>query len=136
MERILADQISTIIDIIENSEKPLGREDILALFPGPDKISSRTLIRRLNDLVSAGQIVAEGQARSRVYRSVSKQFQSRRQSASASLSLPGGVPVAEDGRDVLAYVTQPLAARQPVAYDRSFLDTYVPNQTWYLVCSK
>ena len=45
---------------------------------------------------------------------------------------PSYIPLSADSRDILAYVDQALEARKPVGYQRDFLDTYEPNQTWYL----
>lgn len=90
-------------------------------------------MRRLNDLISAGRVVAEGNARARLYRlAMAAPALTTEGIAAGALALSGGIPLAEDGRDVLAYVTQPLAGRRPVGYDRAFLDDYVPNETWYL----
>ena len=37
-----------------------------------------------------------------------------------------------DSQDILTYIEQPSIARKPVGYQRDFLDTYRPNETWYL----
>ncbi|WP_235219079.1 Fic family protein [Sphingobium sp. C100] len=42
------------------------------------------------------------------------------------------VPLSPEGQALLAYVRQPVAMRQPVGYDRAFLDSYRPNETYYL----
>jgi hypothetical protein len=42
------------------------------------------------------------------------------------------IPLSVESREIARYVTQPLAARQPVAYDRELLEAYQPNATWYL----
>ena len=36
------------------------------------------------------------------------------------------------GAEIREYVRQPPAARHPVGYDRTFLDSYRPNETFYL----
>ena len=36
------------------------------------------------------------------------------------------------GVEIQEYIRQPLAARHPVGYDRAFLDSYRPNETFYL----
>ncbi|MBM5810918.1 MAG: Fic family protein [Gammaproteobacteria bacterium] len=45
---------------------------------------------------------------------------------------PRHIPLSADSRDILAYVDQPLELRQPVGYQRDFLDAYQPNRTRYL----
>ena len=42
------------------------------------------------------------------------------------------VPLSDAAESARAYVRQPLAARRPVGYNRSFLDGYLPNETFYL----
>ena len=40
--------------------------------------------------------------------------------------------LSEAGVEIQEYVRQPVGARRPVGYDRSFLDSYQPNETFYL----
>ena len=40
--------------------------------------------------------------------------------------------LSEPGADIRNYVRRPLQAREPVGYDRAFLDSYRPNETFYL----
>jgi hypothetical protein len=42
------------------------------------------------------------------------------------------IPLSSEGQAVLAYVRQPVAGRQPVGYERAFLDGYRPNESFYL----
>jgi len=90
------------------------------LNPAP---SRRTVLRRLKELVDSGQVEIIGRGRATRYQRVGK--------------LDGQVyesfiPLCAESLEILRYVRQPLAARQPVAYDRDLLDAYVANQTWYL----
>ena len=41
-------------------------------------------------------------------------------------------PLSEAAAEILEHVRQPLEARQPVGYDRAFLDSYRPGETFYL----
>ena len=41
-------------------------------------------------------------------------------------------PFSEAGEEIRDYVRQPAAAREPIAYDRGFLDRYRPNVDFYL----
>ncbi|GAB3630392.1 hypothetical protein PTE30175_04424 [Pandoraea terrae] len=93
----------------------------------PD-VSRRTAQRRLHDWVAEGQLAALGEGRARRYRAV---VFAHPPSAVAD-TFPGYLPLSADSRDILAYVDQPVQARQPVGYQRDFLDAYQPNQTWYL----
>ena len=41
-------------------------------------------------------------------------------------------PLSDPGVEIRSLVRQPLLARHPVGYERGFLDSYRPNQTFYL----
>lgn len=82
----------------------------------------RTLQYRLRALVGAGRLRLTGDGRAARY----------------LLAGPGDAPAADiiplspEGEALLAYVRRPVAARQPVGYDRNFLDGYRPNESFYL----
>jgi len=42
------------------------------------------------------------------------------------------IPVSEEGAEIRNLVRQPRENRQPVGYNRDFLDSYRPNETYYL----
>ena len=42
------------------------------------------------------------------------------------------VPISEESEPIRDAVRQPIQERQPVGYNRSFLDAYRPNETFYL----
>lgn len=86
----------------------------------------RTLQYWLSQLVDAGRLEKIGQGRSTGYR-VAARTELEREPAAEDV-----VPLSEEGAKVLAYVRQPIAARKPVGYNRSFLDRYRPNETCYL----
>ncbi len=84
----------------------------------------RTLQYRLRALVDAGRLRLIGEGRAARYHH-----------GDEIIAQPGPadiVPISPEGSAVLAYVRQPVAVRQPVGYERSFLDRYRPNETFYL----
>jgi hypothetical protein len=84
----------------------------------------RTLQYRLRALVDAGRLRLTGDGRAARYHH-----------GDEIIAQPGPadiVPISPEGNAVLAYVRQPVAVRQPVGYERSFLDRYRPNETFYL----
>ena len=84
----------------------------------------RTLQYRLRALVDAGRLRLTGDGRAARYHH-----------GDENIAQPGPadiVPISPEGSAVLAYVRQPVAVRQPVGYERSFLDRYRPNETFYL----
>ena len=95
----------------------------------------RTLQYRLRSLVDAGRLVMESSgrwARYRVPRTVDPAIRADAGELSASARLEVLPPLSDAGVEIRVHVRQPLAARNPVGYDRAFLDSYQPNETFYL----
>lgn len=84
----------------------------------------RTLQYRLRALVDAGRLRLTGDGRAARYHHGDEII--------AQPDPADIVPISPEGSAVLAYVRQPVAVRQPVGYERSFLDRYRPNETFYL----
>lgn len=102
-------------------------------------VSRRTLQRRLNNLIKKRHISAKGEGRARVYRAlgsvdislISQQRIGLGRKAE-ELEIEIYVPVSPESQDVINYVRKPIQQRQPVGYDRLFLESYRPNATFYL----
>ncbi|MDZ4252232.1 MAG: Fic family protein [Sulfuritalea sp.] len=103
-----------------------------------DIASRRTLQRRLGLLVEQQRIRAEGEGRALKYHRISTgDVTVALQGVSATgstgpLTAEVDVPTSPEGEEIKAYVRQPIQKRKPVGYDRSFLETYRPNETPYL----
>jgi hypothetical protein len=52
--------------------------------------------------------------------------------AAAEKTEDAAVPLSAASKEMRAYLGQPLNARKPVGYNREFLDSYRPNETFYL----
>lgn len=89
-----------------------------------DPGARRTLQYRLRALVDAGRLRLTGDGRAARYHLGGKAIS---QPEAAHI-----VPLSPGGQTLLAYVRQSVAMRQPVGYDRAFLDSYRPNETYYL----
>ena len=95
----------------------------------------RTLQYRLKSLVDSKRLIMEGTARWARYRlprpiSLAGQVVAGAPTVSARLDiLP---PLSRLGVEIRECVRQPLAGRRPIGYDRTFLDSYWPNETFYL----
>ncbi len=108
-----------ILELIRRFPEGARLEEVmLGLSP---QMSRRTLQRRLSQMVRAGELEVIGQARARRYRVV------RLPAAVARL-----IPLSSEGEQIEAAVTRPIQRRSPVPYHREFLDSYCPNQTFYL----
>ena len=96
----------------------------------------RTLQYRLRSLVEAGRLVMEGTgrwARYRVPRIVDMQMQFPATArVQWSLGLSVVPPLTDAGIEVRNHVRQPREVRVPIGYNREFLDSYRPNETFYL----
>ncbi|HEX9626961.1 MAG TPA: Fic family protein [Acidiferrobacterales bacterium] len=100
-------------------------------------VSHRTLQRRLNDLIKKRRISAKGEGRARVYRALGgveilPVGRQRIEAGRKAEELEAYVPVSPESQDVIDYIRRPIQQRQPVGYDRSFLESYRPNETHYL----
>jgi len=99
-------------------------------------IAKRTLNRRLHELVHAGRITARGSAVRRIY--LPGQAESPRIASEGSRAAEpvageeNYVPLSEAGAEVRRLVRRPIMHREPVGYDRGFLEAYEPGFTWYL----
>lgn len=117
-----------LLNSIQASENGLTLAELLTAHP---QIARRTAQRWIAKLLENGQVAAKGDGRARRY------FRADLHAGRAVLvagvdRFPPFIPLSADSRDILAYIDQPPEARKPVGYQRDFLDTYHPNQTWYL----
>src|SRR5262249_42690382 len=95
----------------------------------------RTLQYHLKQLVDQKRLVREGQRRWARYHAPRAAEavgiaagRGDAKAAGAEVTLP----LSREAAEIEAYVRQPVGARKPVGYDRSFLDAYRPNATFYL----
>jgi hypothetical protein len=102
---------------------------------------SRTLQFRLRRLVDQKRLLREGVRRGVRYR-VPRVIEAVGIAVGTSSAEAIGLPLSGGALAIERYVRQPLAARQPVGYDRTFLDLIVPTRafTWprrsELACTK
>jgi fido (protein-threonine AMPylation protein) len=100
-------------------------------------ISRRTLVRRLQMLLQAGQIRRRGERKGTLYLPAANATVSQPQFAGqpGQFETPDGpveIPLTAAAREVLQYISRPAATRQPIGYKRRLLDDYAPNRTAYL----
>ena len=120
-------KITDVYKTLSQSSQPLSISELLVIH---HSITRRTAQRWLNQLVANGKAMTVGEGRSRRY---SAQISSPQPGlASQKEGFPTFIPLSADSRDVLAYIVQPVAARNPIGYQRDFLDSYQPNKSYYL----
>lgn len=93
----------------------------------------RTLQRWLNALIEQDRVQRLGQGRASRYILSSAHINVDTKAVPTFNTGPDIlIPLSEHAREVETLVRRPLVQRQPVGYQRSFLDSYRPNQTCYL----
>ena len=100
-------------------------------------VSRRTLQRRLSDLALQGLLSAQGRGRGRLYASISTDEPPAATAGTSVRDLdPAGleapIPLSVESNELLTEIRRPIQHRTPAGYDRSFLEAYQPNETFYL----
>lgn len=133
--------ISDLLNSLRQAPDGLSLAQLLALHPD---VPRRTAQRWLAELVIAGCAKPEGQARARRYVAINAATVAStsvdagklvQQLPESYLTFPAFIPISADSRDILHYVDQPVGMRKPVGYQAEFLESYRPNDTWYLSAS-
>ncbi|MFZ3035607.1 MAG: Fic family protein [Parvibaculum sp.] len=127
-----AEELNAIVEIVRQHPDGVGLQDIAAALP--DNVPVRTLQYRLQRLVEEGQLVREGERRWTRY-SLPAATEPEVPAPAAPVAEGEGefvAPVSSAGEEIRAYLRQPEGARKPVGYNRAFLDTYRPNESFYL----
>jgi hypothetical protein len=98
----------------------------------------RTLQYRLKSLVDSGRLVMEGEGRWARYRLPEIQEAVGRAAGTARAEAKGEavLPLSDPGAEIQSYVRRPPERRKPVGYNGDFLDSYRPNETFYLSAAK
>ena len=94
-------------------------------------IVRRTLQYRLKYLVDEGRLIKEGEKRWAKYLLPSDERTSKAPGA-PEVELAGEVPISKQAAEIRRYTGKPVQSRNPVGYERAFLDAYRPNNTAYL----
>lgn len=123
-------EYTEILKILNAADSGLKLDEINHRMQMP--MAVRTLARRLQEMLKAGSIKAEGNARARLYRAAPPPMRKQKRETLAEPGFNSGIPLSREGQEILSYVSQPLSLRRPLSYDRDFLNQYIPNETWYL----
>lgn len=129
---IPAEELNAIIEIVRQHPDGVGLQDIAAALPG--NVPVRTLQYRLQRLVEEGQLVRDGERRWTRY-SLPAAVEPEGPARVAPVAEGEGefvLPLSPAGEEICAYLQQPEGARKPVGYNRAFLDSYRPNESFYL----
>ena len=132
-KKIPEESLSLIEDVLRQNPDGLTAREILdALTDAPPL---RTLQFHLKSLVERNRINMVGKGRSARYVRNSAASVAEIQFAQAP---PLGarrvheIQISKSGTEIQKYIAQPQHLRQPVGYNRQFLNAYRPNHTFYL----
>jgi Fic family protein len=136
-KRIPEDALAAIEDAVRLRPEGADLPQIAnALKPAAPK---RTLQYRLKYLVNAGRLVKVRDDRWAKYRlpaaEEAKALASERPAAvpaAAEKTEEKAVPLSPASKEMRTYLSQSVNVRKPVGYNREFLDSYRPNETFYL----
>jgi hypothetical protein len=103
-------------------------------------VPKRTLQYRLRYLVDAGRLVKEGDDRWAKYhlpttapaKTPALETPATAPAAVAEEEEAAVVPLSPASKEIRRYLSQNVTARKPVGYRREFLESYRPNETFYL----
>ena len=128
-------EASLIAAIIAEYRDGVGLDDVYrAAKERIPHLATRTLQRRLAQMVAEKRIVRTGQKRGTRYRIAGITGSLNGLIPVPVLQFTGEayVPLSAEGAEIRAYVRQPLNQRAPLSYKIEFLEHYIPNNTHYL----
>ena len=132
-KRIPENALKAIEDAVRIRPNGADLGDIAAVLK--PVVPKRTLQYRLKHLVDAGRLAKEGDDRWAKYRIPAAEREvlpAEKVAAAPGKTEEAAVSLSTASKDMRAYLSQPVNARKPVGYNRDFLDSYHPNETFYL----
>jgi hypothetical protein len=127
-----ADLVEQLVAALAEAPEGLGIDRLVKRVESA--ASKRTIQRAVSDLMAAGRVVAEGQARARRYKlaPVVGRIGIVAEPGTLQVAGEGYVPLSPSGSDVRALVRRSTTDRAPVGYRREFLEAYRPGESAYL----
>ena len=110
-----------LLDALSQHAGPIGLAQLKQSGRGIADIPQRTLQHAMKKLVSEEQVIQSGAG-------PSVRYQLAKQASPPAYA----VQLSDVSAEIIDLVSRPQASRSPVGYDHGFLNSYQPNQTWYL----
>ena len=133
MARQIQENLREIEKVVRGHPDGMTAQEISeALKSAPPR---RTLQYRLKSLVDAKRLLMKGSgrwARYAVPGEISLEFRATAGVPTVKMRIEVLPPLSEPGAEIQEYVHRPPEAREPVGYNREFLYSYRPNDTFYL----
>ncbi len=131
MPKVISEaDLKPILDAFADLPQVASIEEIAGRLQ--NRLSRRTLQRRLARLVEQGRLVAEGEKGGRRYRPAPTVAAAATPTGPGRGAEPGRVPLSSAGEAIRQSVTRAISTRKPVGYRAAFLDEYRPNVSAYL----
>ncbi|WP_020561180.1 Fic family protein [Thiofilum flexile] len=121
----IAAQNKLILELLKANTTSLTLTQIQQQLPFT--LHTRTLQRRLENLEAIGAIQSIGNKRTRHYQTMVPVSHAKDTVTDDYL-----LPLSKEGERLKQAMRQPQTLRQPIGYQRHFLDQYRPNETFYL----
>ena len=133
--RIPEESLQAVEEVVGRRPEGMTARQIADALGG--ELPFRTLQYRLKALVDDKRLIRNGSGRWARYRlpkvvPLSVRFGGAVVGSKLSVRLTVVPALSEPGAEIRDYVRQPSTAREPVGYDRNFLDCYRPNVSFYL----
>ena len=128
--KLSEEALKELQDIVAHHPGGIAAQDIARNLSAD--IPRRTLQYRLKQLVNSGRLRMVGSGRWAKYRPATTDAPISDVSSWHEDGYGHPIKLSDQGRAVRDYLRKPVAAREPVGYDRNFLDRYEPNSTFYL----
>ena len=131
-KRISQNELDAVLQAVAGFSEGAGIEEIRTALGG--RVPRRTLQRRLALLVEQKRLTVKGRARASRYRLpvIIGNVNGVLPSLKADMRGEVYVPISPEGDAIRQAVREPIQNRRPVGYNRAFLDSYHPNDTFYL----
>lgn len=134
-KRVSKQELDEIAALLAGHKAGLGSADLEWASKATGlNLDRRTLQRRLGELIKAKRVLKEGEGRASRYLLAPIAAEVNIIEAPDVLVAVAEVyvPLSPEGQAIKALVRRPIQERQPVGYNRAFLEGYEPNTSAYL----
>ena len=134
-KRIPKTELDKIVAIVAEFPSGASIDDVFGA--NDNTLPRRTLQRRLTLLVNRHRLIRLGRGPATRYSLPAPKIENQTQISKLAQqghppTVETYVPISEESRSIRDAIRQPIQKRKPVGYNRSFLDAYRPNETFYL----
>ena len=120
-----AEEYDAIVRAVSGFPNGAAIRDLRVALPD---YARRTLQRRLDDLIDSGMLISEGAGRGYKYLVAAAADKTKRVPDKGNADW-----LTKESIEIIGLVNRPLGSRKPVPYHIEFIESYVPNQTPYLM---